>query len=274
MDDYGIKVVKKGKSITSTNICDYSLHSGINTLKLLGDDVFDGNFNLTVQKGIVSTKTLSHNLGYKPMVFAFFKHPETNRYCAMPCRTFNYSNQPPTWDLIGLTRHLNNNQVQVRLYDGDPPMSTGSTTVNVKCYIAIDPRKDSWYEPAQIDTDNHVDAGDYGVKISRKGIDVKTASPKNLVFSSSCNTFKIYRTIKISGGESITHGLNYPPTFFAFKREWEQTGSFEGKYIRGDVAPFMQGAYPLISVDNTKVYCKGNSNELIYVILCVDPLNE
>lgn len=274
MGDYGVKIVKRGKSLMSQNVCDYSLHSGINTLKLLGNDVFDGNFNLTVQKGIISTKTLSHNLGYKPMVFAFFKHPETNRYCAMPCRTFNYSNQPPTWDLIGLTKHLNNNQVQVRLYDGDPPMPTGSTTVNVKCYIAVDPRKGDWYEPAQTDTDNYVGTGNYGIKISRPGIDAKTALPKNLVFSSNFNTFNIYRVIEMSGGEIMSHGLDYPPTFFALKREWEKTGSFEGKYIRGDVTPFMQGAYPLISVDNTNVYCKGNSNELIYVILCTNPLNE
>ena len=75
-------------------------------------------------------------------------------------------------------------------------------------------------------------SSDYGIKVSKKGFDVKTASPKNLIFSSKFDSMKIRRTgslvlnlpIDVFGGEpnyetvrireiSYTHNIGDIPFF-------------------------------------------------------------
>lgn len=264
--DYGIKVAKEGKDITSTDPRDYRFHSGINILKIFKE----GFGTKSVAHGVVGTVDVTHNLGYKPMVFSYFKHPSNGHWYSAPCRTYEYGGSA-TWDLMSVMKHTSNNQIQIRLYDGDPAMPLSPTNVNYKYYILADPRENDWYLPASSDTDNGSYSDDYGFKISRPGIDVKTAEPKNLVFSTAFNTFKEYRIIKMTtAGSSVNHGLNYPPTFLAVKEDYFHSGEF----IRGDVTPFINGSYPEISVDDTKVYYSANAYETIYVILFIDPLNE
>lgn len=267
MGDFGVKVAKAGADIDSTNIRDYTLHSGVNILK-----IFQEITNIaSVTTGVVKTIDITHNLGYKPMVLSYFKHPSDGHWYSAPCRTFDYGNQPPTWDLMSVMKHLSDNQIQIRLYDGDPAMPSSPTNISYKVYILADPREDAWYEPATSDTDSNSGSLDYGFKISRPGIDVKTAEPKNLVFSSSFNTFKEYRIIKMTTAGYIAHGLDYPPTFLAIKEDYFNPGEF----IRGDVMPFINGSISLISVDDTNVYYRSPGyDEDIYVILFIDPLDE
>lgn len=264
--DYGIKVAKNGKSITSTNIRDYTLHSSINMLKIFKE----GFGTKSVTTGVVATTDVTHNLGYKPMVFSYFKHPSDGHWYCAPCRTYDFEHTPPNWDLMSVMKHVDSNKIQIRLYDGDPAMPTSPTNIDYKYYILADPRENDWYIPATSDTDSGSYSNDYGLKVSRPGIDVKTAEPRNLVFSSSFNTFKEYRIIKLSPGTSVSHGLNYPPTFLAVKEDYFNPGEF----IRGDVIPFINGSLALISVDSTKVYSSASGYEDIYVILFIDPLNE
>lgn len=70
---------------------------------------------------------------------------------------------------------------------------------------------------------------DYGIKISKKGIDVKTALPKELIYSSQFDTCKIKKTgtlildlpsetLDVTNGSvsreaKIPHGCNYIPLF-------------------------------------------------------------
>ena len=264
--DYGIKVTAEGKHITSTNPRDYRFHSGINMLKIFKEAY--GTKSVTT--GVVETVDVTHNLGYKPMVFSYFKHPSDGHWYSAPCRTYDYETIPPTWDLMSVMKHLNTNQIQLRFYDGDPAMPSSPTNVNYKYYILADPRANAWYQPATSDSDSGSYSDDYGFKISRPGIDVKKAEPKNLVFSTGFNTFKEYRIIKMTSPGSVTHGLNYPPTFLAVKEDYFNANEF----IRGDVFPFINGSYPIISVDDTKVYYRVSGYEDIYVILFIDPLNE
>lgn len=66
--------------------------------------------------------------------------------------------------------------------------------------------------------------GNYGLKISQDGYDVKTANPDKLVFSSAFATMPIYlqgtanHSINIydSYNFSISHGLGYTPYVLAF----------------------------------------------------------
>lgn len=55
--------------------------------------------------------------------------------------------------------------------------------------------------------------GDWGIKISEEGYDVKTATDQQLILSSSFNALKV----KMVGTTTTTvaHGLSYIPIFFA-----------------------------------------------------------
>lgn len=61
---------------------------------------------------------------------------------------------------------------------------------------------------------------DYGIKISKPGFDVKTASPENLILTSQANQYKIHIKGSLSytstGTKVILHGLPYTPAYIAF----------------------------------------------------------
>jgi hypothetical protein len=104
----------------------------------------------------------------------------------------------------------------------------------------------------------------YGIKISRDGIDARTADDRDLCYSSDFRTFKIYKIVKFTSTGSQEHGLNYSPMFIV--------------PIQLDVDfDYSQGArgFGNVFVDNKFVYC----NDLMgqseyYIILCTDSLNE
>jgi hypothetical protein len=96
---------------------------------------------------------------------------------------------------------------------------------------------------------------DYGIKMSKPGVDVKTADDVDLSWSSDFKTFKIFRVVKLEAGQNTNHGLNYAPSFLALS-----PGDFWY-----DFCP--------VSVDNTKVYSNLSGKD-VYIILFIDPLNE
>lgn len=65
---------------------------------------------------------------------------------------------------------------------------------------------------------------DYGLRVSKTGYDVKTATNTQLVYSSSFNNFKVYAagtaTLTLTGGAmnsvDITHSLGYVPAYMVF----------------------------------------------------------
>ena len=113
----------------------------------------------------------------------------------------------------------------------------------------------------------------FGIKVSRPGYDVKTASDPNLIFSSEFNTLKEYRVLKLTGlgGGDISeaaHGLSYPPTFIPFR----QYGGSGGDWQIHATSYF--GPATNFWVDDTKVYAMLSADEIAYVMLFIDPLNE
>jgi len=66
--------------------------------------------------------------------------------------------------------------------------------------------------------------GDWGIKISKEGYDVKTASDNQLIFSSAFNNWKVHASGTVNlilDGENsnyvdIYHSLEYVPTAMAF----------------------------------------------------------
>ena len=72
--------------------------------------------------------------------------------------------------------------------------------------------------------------GDFGIKISQSGNDVKTALDKNLVLTSKLDTIKIAKRIDTSHTQSgasetlaIAHGLGYAPGYLFFVKNPEET---------------------------------------------------
>ncbi len=115
---------------------------------------------------------------------------------------------------------------------------------------------------------------DFGVKISKPGKSVLNLADKDLVWSSGFKTFKNYRVLTFDSYGSKTHGLDYPPVFFAYKKI-QGGGIVEAGYGYN----YFGGVE--VSVDDTKVYYQepiaypsGQVVEKVYVILCLNPLNE
>lgn len=71
-NNYGMKIMKKGKDITSTDVLDYrfwSKHPSLN-IKLKGQISLTTTIN-EYDEPIVATATIHHGFGYKPQFMAF-----------------------------------------------------------------------------------------------------------------------------------------------------------------------------------------------------------
>jgi hypothetical protein len=76
----------------------------------------------------------------------------------------------------------------------------------------------------------------YGVKISKTGVDVKIADPADLIYSSKWTNFKIHSILSgsVTTGEtvpavyssSIDNPLSYPPLFMAFFQDANNTNNW------------------------------------------------
>jgi len=58
-------------------------------------------------------------------------------------------------------------------------------------------------------------ADDYGIKISKEGYDVKTASVENLIMTSASNLLKAKLIGTYEGVGTIAHGLSYVPIYIS-----------------------------------------------------------
>ena len=108
--------------------------------------------------------------------------------------------------------------------------------------------------------------GNYGIKISQAGYDVKTCDKERLVFSSKYNSLKVERT----GSGSvvvpknvdpwtpgsvlveITHSLGYKPVFICFSSTpWASNDKLSPYSYKGIGVPHN---IPNYAVDTTKLY--------------------
>ena len=116
---------------------------------------------------------------------------------------------------------------------------------------------------------------DYGLKISKSGYDVKTATPVQLIFSSAFNTFKIVLSgsTSVSGdaydsfSTEVTHDLNYVPLWLVFYKSSAGT-YYKWAHGYGDFLPGDNGcSYPTIRVDTSELYISGmfyEDDETVY----------
>ena len=121
--------------------------------------------------------------------------------------------------------------------------------------------------------------GDWGFKVSKSGYDVKTATDKQLVFSSSFSVPKIYMqgaTVGNSGTVQITHSLGYIPGFLVFAEARNGEMWLLHTYWGGTIvwAGSTQERKFRCKADNDKIYIDSanlTASEDIYYYVLVDP---
>lgn len=119
--DYGIKVSKPGKSISSTDLRDFSLHSG--TRSPMVQKVDNGAMTNT-GGGLGYERTVAHGLSYTPLAFAFIL-PGTNSLSLEPNQ---YSIVVPSIGVSGYYYSVDSASVYIT---ADPFFFTDPPTVAV-----------------------------------------------------------------------------------------------------------------------------------------------
>jgi len=142
MANFGIKSTKDGLDVSSSTVTDFTVNSPYNSLKIFLEDFGTAS----VSTGVVWTDNIVHNLGYKPVVFFYFKHPDNSMWHKAP--SYGDINTGADWALAGNVKNTDINTTQLRLYDDSvfDPMPSSPTNVDYKYIIFVDPRKDIWYE--------------------------------------------------------------------------------------------------------------------------------
>lgn len=281
-DEIVIKIVRPDKNIASQDPRDFILRTDTNMLKILKEDYAESS----VVTGNIFTRNIAHGLGYKPMVFGYFEHPENHTWHMTPSivdipNTNGYlgSEKAITWGLAGNLIHVDDDNVQMRLYDSIDAMPTSPTVVKNKAYIMADPRSNAWYLPGQDNDAEQVDDR-LVLKIARPGVDVRTASPENLILDDEMNIPQNYRIVHDStkAGPNpiiVPHGLDYPPMFFPYYR------GLDDQYWTFGNFGYAFGGTSRIFVDETYVYVllsysgtPPNPVKDVSIILMTEPLNE
>lgn len=94
----------------------------------------------------------------------------------------------------------------------------------------------------------------YGIKISKEGYDVNTATKDNLVMTSEANQFKIHMQGSITftsnnQTSTVTHNLSYTPSYMAFVKD--SGGSYY--YFRQGGQDYVDSTYLSFTANNGQV---------------------
>lgn len=126
--DYGVKITRQGKDVSSTDLRDFVLHSGYKNLKaqtLATTTITMGSGNFSVEQSI------SHNLGYAPMYLAMVE--------LEPNKWYNVGSQIEISD--GSATLAYSYTDATNLYIGIQSAQVNSNkTFNAAYYIIVDPR--------------------------------------------------------------------------------------------------------------------------------------
>lgn len=95
-------------------------------------------------------------------------------------------------------------------------------------------------------------SNDYGIKVSKSGVNVATATPKQLIFSSQFDSMKIRRTGSLS--------INLPSETFGGDPDYETTRVHEATYTHniGDISMFLPRVTGMVSYLNEEVTTGGS----------------
>lgn len=183
---YGIKVSEEDYDVNTAEDKNLSLKSGLTLLKVFDQDT------LTLSS---SWNEVTHNLGYIPQFLVFVKNTDVS-----PNRVYLAT---ASFDR-GVAR-----ADTAKLY-----IKKQGTNSTAYYYI--------FYEPAETGTAPEVvSTNKYGIKVSKDGVDVKTANILQQTFNSEKNSLKIgpngSLTVTTTGEtRTIAHNLSVTPGYFCF----------------------------------------------------------
>lgn len=217
MPSYGFFVTKRGKSVLERqNPLQYVINSDYQTFKIYKTI----STSISVPAGGEGTKTIAHDLGYRPAFLAFYRLKSSSSYWWGDATSLN-STVADNDGYRSNRTFINKGEIKFSATDGE---SVGATTVEAKAFIFINP-----LEPVPPDLTGAPLTPGFGFKISKPGVDVLQAKSHQLLLSSKYDSLKfhmektVYFTIPAggtSGSVSFEHGLGYVPIFVATQEEY------------------------------------------------------
>ena len=244
MGNYGIKISKEGFDVKTAGDENLVLTTKLDTIKIAKNIK-----TAHTQSGNPETFALAHGLGYTPGYLNFVKNPEeTTRWYSVvgesPINSYRW------WDLGVDATDL---QMNLAAANG----------------AAWEMRTFFFAEESQGTGSGNQTQQDYGIKVSREGVDVKSAiADPDFLINTRMETVKIVnivdQTINYSAAPNrveieIDHNMPFTPAFF---------GMVEMPFALVVDPPFGNKYYtvPFIQVGNTEVGCYVTSTKLGFFV--------
>jgi len=210
MADYGIKISKSGDDVKTADDKDLVFSSKFNSPKIFAS----GTATVTTDGSGDGTTSVTHSLGYSPAFKVFCEI--SGKYYPDPGNYIRRETEGPQ------SSHAYTDTTKLYIaMDG----AGASTAYKFKYFLFVDLAET--YSGSGITFSN-----DYGMKVSKPGIDVFDAKSYELAFSSSFKTLKLYTSgsftmylaerhcdwnpNEMAVTEEVAHSLGYPPYFLAY----------------------------------------------------------
>lgn len=204
MPDYGAKVSRRGFDVNTASDRQLLWSSAFQALKIV--DRFNVNFTADGSEKVIYT----HNLGYKPMFFIYG------------------SGGAILWH----KKRIATDTTAFKWFPNRIPTSLPINTDATARVLIFGTEFGEVFNAPNIDIGDTATApyGDFGIKVSRDGFDVKTAALNDLVFSSGgtlagqavhqqiVHKYGLISNKRGQDVQTIAHGLGYAPMFSVFVR--------------------------------------------------------
>jgi len=228
MAHFGLKFSDSGEDVGSAEDKDLVYSTKFSTLKLYSWD----DTTLTTDGGGDGTREITHSLGYAPAFFTFNKCTASWSFMDGSSYSNAYVPDVGTWNLWAddayhhaIHAYSDSSKFYFQARD-----ATASKTYNLRYYLLADLAEDFSGSGGPTTSEN------YGLKISKPGVDVKTAQEYELAYSTKYKALQYHNvsfkthsltlpgiwascydtSVEEGTYVDINHGLGYPPLFLAF----------------------------------------------------------
>ncbi len=210
MGDVGIAVSQKGKEVQTTADRNLLFSSAFQTLKIF--NVY--SVSTTIPSSGINTITINHNLGYIAPYRVIYNGSTTRG---------QGTSYPGIVDGDGLGIFDFDRQYADKFelnIDGNFDTITSSVgdTVYFTVYIFLDDFTAVTEKNVNSDLTTSTEDEDYGFRVSKDGVDVKTGADIDMVTTSSTYTNIIHKK-GTSATSAVSHNLGYVPPMFGYFKD-------------------------------------------------------
>jgi len=204
MANFGAKVSLPGYDVKTCADRFLVFSSDFPVLKVFGTY----SVTTTIPSSGENTITITHNLGYLAPYLVVYNGSTTTG-----TNTSNLMSDNDSY----LTTYMYSNSLQIEVDEYfDQYESSVGDTVYFTVYIFLDKLESYTADIIKTDAGTVGSAGDYGIKVSKAGFDVKTCADENLVLSSSFFSGLIHKKGLLTSSE-VSHNLNYVPPYLCYE---------------------------------------------------------